>query len=59
MSARLPAARADADALFDSSRVAHALRPGLALPDAAATLDELQTQFDAVICAARADARTR
>lgn len=50
---RLPAARAradaDADALFDSSRVAHALRPGLALPDATATLDDLQTQFDAVI----------
>jgi ergothioneine biosynthesis protein EgtB len=47
--ARLPAARADADALFNSSRVAHALRPGLALPDAAATLDDLQAQFDGVI----------
>lgn len=45
--ARLPAARADA--LFDSSRVAHALRPDLALPDAAALLDEMQTQLEAVI----------
>jgi iron(II)-dependent oxidoreductase len=47
--ARLPPARAGADTLFDSSRMAHALRPGLVLPDAADLLDELQTQLETVI----------
>ena len=38
--------RPGADALYDSSRVAHATRWQLALPDAAATRDDLAQQLD-------------
>ena len=42
---RLPAARAQADALYDSGAVPHATRWSLALPDAAATQADLATQL--------------
>ncbi|MDE2147181.1 MAG: SUMF1/EgtB/PvdO family nonheme iron enzyme [Burkholderiales bacterium] len=42
---RAIAARADADALYDSSRVPHAARWQLPLPDAAATQDDLARQL--------------
>ncbi|MCR6666669.1 MAG: SUMF1/EgtB/PvdO family nonheme iron enzyme [Methyloversatilis sp.] len=47
--ARTPPLRANADALYDSSRVPHASRPTLPLPDADATLDDLARQLDAVL----------
>ena len=43
---RTPAGRVDADALYDSSRVAHATRWSLSLPDAIATRDDLARQLD-------------
>jgi gamma-glutamyl hercynylcysteine S-oxide synthase len=43
---RLPARRANADALYDSSNVAHATRWTLDLPDASAVRTELQTSLD-------------
>lgn len=43
---RGPHGRPGADALYDSSRVAHATRWQLALPDAAATRDDLAQQLD-------------
>jgi ergothioneine biosynthesis protein EgtB len=42
MSPRMAAARADADTLYDSSRVVHASRWQLPLPDARATLADLE-----------------
>ena len=42
---RRPAARAQADALYDSSAVPHATRWSLALPDAAATQADLAAQL--------------
>jgi ergothioneine biosynthesis protein EgtB len=47
--ARLPVGRADADALYDSSRVPHASRWTLPLPDAAQTRRELAEQLDATL----------
>ena len=44
--ARLPARRANADALYDSSNVAHATRWTLDLPDASAVRTELQNSLD-------------
>ncbi len=44
--ARLPGLRAQSDALYDSSRVAHAHRWELPLPDAEATRDDLQRQLE-------------
>ena len=44
--ARLPAEPADADSLYDSSRVAHDRRWSLPLPDAATTRDHLRRQLD-------------
>jgi iron(II)-dependent oxidoreductase len=44
-----PGVRADADALYDSSAVAHARRWSLPLPDAAATRAELQAQLGSVL----------
>jgi EgtB-related family protein len=44
-----PGVRADADALYDSSAVAHARRWSLPLPDAAATRAELQVQLGSVL----------
>jgi gamma-glutamyl hercynylcysteine S-oxide synthase len=44
--ARLPARRANADALYDSSNVAHATRWTLDLPDASATRAELQSSLE-------------
>ena len=41
---RSPAARADADALYDSTRVAHATRWSLPLPDARTTRADLASQ---------------
>jgi ergothioneine biosynthesis protein EgtB len=41
--------RAGADALYHSSRVAHARRWSLPLPDAAATLDDLSRQLEAAL----------
>jgi len=46
---RSGALRADADALYDSSRVAHASRWSLPLPDAAATRNDLQEQLEATL----------
>ena len=46
--------RADADALYDSSRVAHDLRWRLPLPDAAATRDDLARQFETTLDLLRA-----
>ncbi len=46
---RHPADRADADALYDSGRVAHAKRWSLPLPDAGATRDDLARQLDRTI----------
>ncbi len=43
---RGPGVRADADALYDSSRVAHATRWSLPLPDAAGTRDDLARQLE-------------
>ena len=43
---RLPARRANADALYDSSHVAHATRWSLDLPDASAVRTELQTSLE-------------
>lgn len=43
---RSPARRADADALYDSSRVSHASRWSLALPSLQQTLDELARTQD-------------
>jgi len=47
--ARAQGVRADADALYDSSRVPHATRWSLPLPDAAATRAELARQLDATL----------
>lgn len=47
--ARLPFGRPDADTLYDSSRVPHAARWRLALPDADATRDDLAQQLDAAL----------
>ncbi|CAN5137182.1 ergothioneine biosynthesis protein EgtB [soil metagenome] len=44
---RGPGVRSNADALYDSSRVAHATRWALPLPDVAATQDDLARQLDA------------
>jgi gamma-glutamyl hercynylcysteine S-oxide synthase len=44
--ARRPGPRPDADTLYDSSRVPHATRWALPLPDADATRAELAAQFD-------------
>jgi ergothioneine biosynthesis protein EgtB len=46
---RTPADPADADALYDSSRVAHATRWSLPLPDAAATRSQLARQLEATL----------
>jgi gamma-glutamyl hercynylcysteine S-oxide synthase len=46
---RGPSIRPDADALYDSSRVAHATRWELPLPDAAATRLDLARQLDATL----------
>ena len=43
---RGPGVRANADALYDSSRVAHATRWSLPLPDANGTRDDLARQLD-------------
>jgi gamma-glutamyl hercynylcysteine S-oxide synthase len=45
-SPRAPPRRANADALYDSSRVPHAQRWSLPLPDAAATRADLRAQLD-------------
>ncbi|MFP5405228.1 MAG: selenoneine synthase SenA [Gammaproteobacteria bacterium] len=45
--ARLPGVRPGADALYDSSRVPHASRWHLPLPDAQATCEDLAAQLDA------------
>ena len=47
--ARLPARRADADSLYDSSAVAHDRRWSLPLPDARATRAELALQLEATL----------
>ncbi|MCW5632324.1 MAG: SUMF1/EgtB/PvdO family nonheme iron enzyme [Rubrivivax sp.] len=44
--ARAPARRTNADALYNSSRVPHATRWSLPLPDAAATQADLQAQLE-------------
>lgn len=54
--ARPAGVRADSDALYDSSRVAHASRWHLALPDAAATRDDLAAQLDASLALLRQSA---
>ncbi len=46
---RSPALRANADALYDSSQVAHATRWSLPLPDAEATRDELAAQLETTL----------
>jgi len=46
---RSPGVRPDADALYDSGRVAHGTRWSLPLPDAARTLDELARQLDTTL----------
>ena len=46
---RDPGARANADALYDSSRVAHATRWSLPLPDAAGTRADLARQLDRTV----------
>jgi ergothioneine biosynthesis protein EgtB len=46
---RRPGVRADADALYHSSRVAHARRWSLPLPDSARTRDELAMQLDTTL----------
>lgn len=46
---RRPGLRPDADALYDSSRVAHATRWALPLPDATTTRAELARQLDATL----------
>ena len=46
---RMPAARPDADALYNSSRVPHASRWSLPLPDAEATCAELAGQLQATL----------
>ena len=46
---RTPAARAQSDALYDSSHVPHATRWTLALPSAAATQADLARQLDATL----------
>lgn len=46
---RRPPLRAGADALYDSSRVAHDSRWSLPLPDAAATRDDLARQLDTTL----------
>ncbi len=52
---RRPGVRADADALYDSSRVAHATRGSLPLPDAAGTRDDLARQLDRTLAALDGD----
>ena len=53
---RLSGVRRDADALYDSSRVAHRARWSLRLPTVAESLDDLARQLDATLAAlARAD----
>ena len=47
--ARPPSIRANGDALYDSSRVAHATRWGLPLPDAEATRADLARQLDTTL----------
>jgi ergothioneine biosynthesis protein EgtB len=49
--------RAAADALYDSSRVAHDSRWSLPLPDAAATREDLAQQFDATLALLRSAGR--
>ena len=51
---RTSAVRARADALYDSSRVAHATRWSLPLPDAAGTRDDLARQLDRTLASLRA-----
>jgi iron(II)-dependent oxidoreductase len=46
---RAPGVRRDADALYDSSRVPHATRWALPLPDAHATRCDLQAQLEATL----------
>ncbi len=46
---RAPGVRAEADALYNSSRVAHASRWQLALPDAAATRRDLAAQLESTL----------
>lgn len=46
---RRPGVRADGDALYDSSRVAHGARWGLPLPDAESTRADLQAQLAATL----------
>ncbi len=48
---RTPATRANADALYDSSRVAHATRWSLPLPDADGTREDLARQLDRTLAA--------
>ncbi len=50
---RSAALRPQADALYDSSRVAHATRWSLPLPDVAATLDDLARQLGATLACLR------
>ncbi len=50
----LPGVRADADALYDSSRVAHDTRWSLPLPDARTTQAELAAQLEATLTLLRA-----
>ena len=48
---RLAGVRVDEDALYDSSRVAHATRASLPLPDAAGTRDDLARRLDRTLAA--------
>jgi ergothioneine biosynthesis protein EgtB len=50
---RASGVRADADALYHSSRVPHAARWNLPLPDAASTRDELARQLDTTLALLR------
>ncbi len=50
---RSPAPRANADALYDSSRVAHAIRWSLPLPDAEATRADLAAQLETTLALLR------
>lgn len=54
--ARLDGVRSGADALYDSSRVPHANRWRLALPDARATREDLEAQLEAALRLLRATA---
>ena len=50
---RLPGVRPDADALYDSSKVAHDTRWSLPLPDAAATRGDLAEQLEGTLAQLR------